>query len=170
MKKSPETNEDFNIQNSPIREAYVLLGAGNPLELSTLYDKADQELWGSDMWDCDDETLITNQVKNILESCDVKTLTEDEKEWRSEILWFWYHHATSYTTWKLKDKKRATFFVSKALEYQSEDHPNKITKLLSLLLNGKLEEARKFADKITEEPEKTTSVKVIRDYEELGNF
>lgn len=49
MKKSPETNEDFNIQNSPIREAYVLLGAGNPLELSTLYDKADQELWGSDM-------------------------------------------------------------------------------------------------------------------------
>jgi hypothetical protein len=170
MQKSPEAKEDFDIQKSPIREAYILLGARSPLELSTLYDSADQELWKSDTWDCDNEILVVNQIRKIIESCDVLSLAEDEREWRNEILWFWYHHATSYAIWKLKDKKRAISFVSKALEYQSEDHPNKITRLLSLLLDGKIEEANKLAEGITEEPEMSTSSKVIGDYEELGDF
>ena len=62
---------------------------------------------------------------------------------------------------RYKDKEKARVCATKALELQPEDHPNKITKLLDLLVNDKLEEARKWAENITEEPEKTTARETI---------
>jgi len=39
-----ETLENFDREKSPIREAYLLLGAHTPLELSNLYPAEDQKL------------------------------------------------------------------------------------------------------------------------------
>lgn len=170
MPSPHETSEVFDREKSPMNEAYVLLEAQTPLELSNLYDEQDQKLMKAGQWDYENLELITNRIKTILESCSVQGLTEEEQSWRQEILWFWYHHAISSAMWTHKDREKAKYFASKALEYQTEDHPNKITRLLYLLANGQVEEAKKFAEEITEEPEKTTATGVINDYQMLGSF
>lgn len=133
-----------------MKEAYGLLNAHNPKELSKLYDIEDQKLFKSKEWDYKNPDLIINRVKDILENTDENNLTEEEKEWRQEILWFWYHHAISFAISKYKDKETAKTFATKAVEMQPENNPNKITKLLFLLLNDQLIEAEKLATSIPE--------------------
>ena len=133
MENSPEAKiERFDIEKSPMKEGYVLLGARTPLELSNLYSEQDQELMKLGEWDYNNAELITNKVKNILEKIEPETLTEDEKIWRQEILWFWYHHAISCAVGRYKNKEAAQSYAAQALEIQPEDHPNKITRLLFL--------------------------------------
>lgn len=159
-----EKVNNFNFEKSPAKEAYMLLNARKPLELSNKYDEEDQKLMRSSSWDYNNPVLVVNKVKDILEGVNPQELTEDEREWMQEILWFWYHHAISCAIWRYKDKEKAKTYAKKALELQSEDHPNKITKLLSLLLEDKLEEARKWAETITEEPEKGTAMSLIEEW------
>ncbi len=162
---SPHKNtKEFDVNKSPIKEAYVLLGAKTPLELSNLYSYADQRLMKERGWDYNNPQLIVNKIKTILEVADPSTLTEDENEWRDEILWFWYHHAISCAIWRHKDKNVAQIYSARALEFQSEDHPNKITKLFYFLTRDQLDEAEKWAETITEEPEKGTSRDLIAQY------
>lgn len=166
MDNLPERKKEniFNIEKSPIKEAYILLNARNPLELSNRYSAEDQKLMRSSSWDYNNPVLIVNRVKNIIEAVNPQKLKGKEKEWTQEILWFWYHHAVSCAVWRYKDKKRAEVYTKKALEFQSVDHPNKITKLFDMLLKGKLEEAKKKAKDITEEPEKSTALGVIKEW------
>lgn len=156
--------KNFNPENSPAREAYRLLNASTPLELSNRYTEEDQKLMRAGTWDYNNSLLIVNVIKNILETLNPQELTEEEGEWRQEILWFWYHHAISCAVWRYKDILTAQKYVAKAIQLQPADHPNKITKLLDLLVNNKLEEAHKWADSITEEPEKSTALAVIEEW------
>ncbi len=168
MEKIP--SEQFDRENSPLKEAYLLLDAQTPVELSNLYSAEDQKLMKSGSWDYNNSELITNKIKGVLEPTDPAELTIEEKEWRQEILWFWYHHAISCAIWRYKDKTKAQEYSLKALEYQSEDHPNKITRLLYLLVNNQVLEAEKWAKEITEEPEKNSAVDLINDYKDKPFF
>lgn len=112
-----------------MQAAYDLLGASTPLELNQKYVQIDQVLFKSGEWNYNNPALLTNQVKSILERVDTNSLTADELEWRQEILWFWYHHAISCARWK-GDKEAALHFSEVALELQTDEHPNQITKLL----------------------------------------
>ena len=154
----------FNFEKSPAKEAYLLLSAHTPLELSNKYSEEDQKLMLSGSWDYNNPVLVVNRIKDILEGINPQELTEEEREWMQEILWFWYHHAISCAIWKYKDKEKAKVYARKALELQPENHPNKITKLLSLLLEDKLEEARKWVEAIIEEPEKSTALSLIGEW------
>lgn len=152
---NPEKNFEQH-GNSPLSEIYKILGATTPLEASNLYTEEDQKLMLSDQWDYDDPELVTNKIKSLLEEVDESSLSEDESHWRNEMLWFWYHHAISCAIGK-NDQTAAQKYADKALELQPEDHPNKITKLLSLLVHDRLKEAEAWADSIHEEPEKSTA-------------
>jgi hypothetical protein len=154
----------FNFEKSPAKEAYLLLSAHTPLELSNKYSEEDQRQMLSGTWDYNNPALIINKVKNILEGISPQKLIEEEKDWVEEILWFWYHHAISCALYKYKDKEKARACAIKALDIQPENHPNKITKLLSLLLDDKLEEARKWAQSIEEESEKSTAQSLITEW------
>ena len=171
MKAEPnrEKKQAFEKEKSPAKEAYVLLGAKTPLELSNLYSAEDQKLMHAGSWNYKDEESVVNKVKKILESIDPSTLIPDEREWRQEILWFWYHHAISCAVWRYKDKIAAQMYAAKALEYQSAEHPNKITRLLDLLVNDKLEDAEKWSSEIGEEPERSTADSLVQGYKR-GNF
>ena len=169
MENLPEKTV-FDIEKSPIKEAYLLLGAKTPLELSQLYTVEDQKLMKSNEWDYANPDLITNKIKDILERIDTDTLSEQEREWRGEILWFWHHHAISCAIARYKDKTQAQIFAAKALEVQPEDHPNKITRLLYLLVNDKLEEAETWVSKIEDEHEKSTARDLVEGYKEKGFF
>ncbi len=171
MEREPgiERNQIFNVEKSPAKEAYVLLGAKTPLELSNLYSVEDQKLMRSSSWDYADEESVVNKVKVILEAINPSALTVEEREWRQEILWFWYHHSISCAVWRHKDKTAAQIYAAKALEYQPADHPNKITQLLNFLVNDKLEDAEKWAGDIDEEPEKDTAASLVQEYKE-GKF
>lgn len=168
MEEAPIPQEFFDIDTSPIKDAYVLLGAKTPMELSRLYTAEDQRLMKSHEWDHLNPELLTNKVKSILETVDPKTLTEDEQEWRNEILWFWYHHAISTAIARYKDLDSAKEFANKAMEYQSEDHPNKITKILQFLINDKLEEAEEFAETISTESAESETAKYLIDNYKVG--
>ncbi|HEY4490187.1 MAG TPA: hypothetical protein VJC12_02945 [Candidatus Paceibacterota bacterium] len=163
-------NEVFEIERSPLRAAYVLLAAKTPLGLSHRYSEEDQKLMKDGSWDYNNPNLVVNKVKEILEAVDSATLTEEEKEYWQEILWFWHHHAISCATWRYKDKEKAQFHAAKALEYQSENHPNTITKLLYLLINDKLEEAEEWASQIPIDLEKETADALVKEYKEKGFF
>lgn len=165
-----EKLDSFDFEKSPAKEAYLLLNAHTPLELSNLYTVEDQKLMSSPYsWDYNNAALIINKVKDILESLDREKLEGEEKEWIQEILWFWYHHAISCAMSRYNDKEKARFYAKKALGLQSENHPNKITKLLDLLLNDKLDEAGEWAKTIIEEPEKSTALELIEDWGKILN-
>lgn len=169
MEKQPQ---HFDIEKSPIREAYILLGANTPLELQNFYSDADQKLMKSGEWNYNNPNLITNKVKSVLEKVDGNFLTEGEKEWVQMILWFWYHHAMSIAMSKLRDKEKAKEFGAKAMELNPKDNDNKITEIYYLLLNEKLAEAEKLANSIPEgilddgkpNPEPQTARELIEDY------
>lgn len=164
MKESIESN------NSPLKEAFELLGASTPLELSNLYAEEDQKLMKSGEWDYNNPSLVVNKVKEILESIDPSELSKEELVWREEILWFWYHHAVSCAVWKYKDKEAAQEYAALALAFQSENHPNKITKLLYLLVNDQIAEAETWTETISESPERETAADLLRDYKGKGFF
>lgn len=171
MDKFPKNEKEtkFRIEQSPMREAYYLLHASTPRELSHLYAAEDQNLMLEHRWDYNDITQITNRVKNILENANLTALTEDERFWRGEILWFWYHHAISCAIWRYKDKEAAQKYSALALEFQMKDHPNKITKLFYFLTRDQLEEATRWASTIENEPEKTSAIELIKEYRD-GEF
>jgi hypothetical protein len=162
-------NNKEGAATSPLKEAYLLLGAKTPLELSDLYSAEDQKLMKAGAWDYDNPNLIVNKVKTNLEFTDLATLSEEEKEWRKEILWFWYHHAISCAIWRYKDKQAAQAYSARALELQSDDHPNQITRLLYLLVRDQLPEAEAWAMTVNEE-EKDTAESLIKQYKGGGFY
>jgi hypothetical protein len=165
MKESSETS------NSPLSEAYKLVGATTPLELQRLYSEEDQRLWKKGEWDYNNPDLITNKIKEILEDINPMELSAEELEWREEMLWFWYHHATSVAlNSNHKDNQAAQEYVAMALAYKSEGNPNKITQLLYFLVNDQIKEAEEWAKTITEEPEKSSARDLIKEYKEKGFF
>ncbi len=153
---------------SSLKDAYALLGANTPLELNNLYTEEDQKLMNEKAWDYNNPDLVINKVKKILEDVDATTLSEDEKVWRNEILWFWNHHAISCAIWRYNDLDAAQKFSAQALQLQPEDHPNQITKLLYFLTHHQLDLAEKWLLTINEE-EKETAEYLISTYKE-GKF
>jgi len=153
-----------------MENAYALLGASTPLELNTLYDQEDQKLMREKAWDYDNSDLIVNKVKKILEGVDTATLSEEEQEWRNNILWFWNHHAISCAIWRYKDQRAAQKFSEEALKFQSEDHPNQITKLLYFLTHDQLDLAKEYLSEITDEDEKETAKYLIDTYRDGGFY
>ncbi len=164
MKRTPV------IDKSPFYKAYVLLGASDPRGLSDRYLEEDQKIVTSRISDYHDRKLITNKVKNILERIDTHTLSSNEQHERRLIMWLWYHHAISYAVWGYKDKRRAQKYSSLALKYQPRNHPNKITRLLYLLVRNRFSEAKRWEKTIKVGPEKTTALRLLKFYNEGGFF
>lgn len=150
--------------DSPIKEAYILLGANDPPGLSERYTEEDQKIMHAQLWDYENPGLITNKIRIILEAADPDDLSVEENYWRSNILWFWYHHAISCAIWRYHDKEKAKEFSRKALGYQSKEHPNKLTKLLYLLLHDDLVAAEKWKESITTEPERSSAELLMADF------
>lgn len=133
-----------------MNEAFQLLGVTNFKDLSLAYTREDQKLMKSGEWDARNPTLVTNQVKTLLEQIDPNDLSMADKEWCSEILWFWYHHAVSHAIWKARDRTLAQDYANKAMALQAECQPpgsgqqNRLTKLLCLLVHDKVTEAKQW--------------------------
>lgn len=163
----PDTGTEgvFDIEKSPMREAYVILGATTPLELSHKYTEAEQELFISHKWDYDNPEQIQNKIKDILESVNENALTEEEREWRDEILWFWYHHAISVTDWK-RDKVKMRLFSTKALEFQ--DNPNILTRVMYFLAHDQVGDAEQWLDSRKGDPDEETAKEMIDNYKKFG--
>ena len=158
------------MNESALKEAYILLDASNPQELYKRYLAEDQKIVTSKISNYHDPKLVINKVKEILEKVNLKELSKEEKECRLDILWLWHHHAISYAVWGYKDKKRAKEYALQALKYQPKDNPNKITRLLYLLICDQLLDAEKWVKTINEEPEKTTALDLLKFYKDGGFF
>lgn len=161
---------ELDISKSPLKKAYVLLGAHSPFELSEKYLAEDQRIVTSQIFDYHNRKLITNKVKGILEKVDVRTLSKDERYERRLILWLWHHHAISYAIWGYKDKRRAQKYSSLALKYQPDKHPNHITRLLYLLVHDRFLEGKRWVKIIKERQEKATALSLLKFYNEGGFF
>lgn len=118
----------------------------------------------NDVWDYDNPQQIHNKIKVELEEIDLATLSESERDWCREILWFWHHHAISCAYWK-QDRDAACFHSAKALGYQEPGHPNKITKLLFFLIRDEIAQARLWAETIDDEVESLTAQNLLAWYE-----
>ncbi len=151
----------------------MLFGVWNFSALHDAYVREDRRLLKYCRWDAIDSDLFTNKAKIILERMDPNHLKRDEREWRAEILWFWYHHATNWAICNFKDQQMALSFVRAALSYQDEckrahdGRQNRITRLLWFLLNGNLKQAEGH---ILNWPanaglaERDTAIRIVRRY------
>jgi hypothetical protein len=157
-----------------VHEVFALLGVDNFKDLSLAYSREDQKLMKSQEWDPQNPALITNKVKTILEQIDPKGLEESERSWYFEVLWFWYHHAVSCTSW-VTDRSLAQAYATKALALQEEcqpesfGQPNRITRLLWLLVHDKVDQAREWiANKPAgaDEVEHKNGLELIEEYEQ----
>jgi len=132
-----------------LQKAYELAGVNEPLALYTAYSKLEQVLFKNRTWDYDNPDQTHNQIKREVEEINLDSLNEDEALWCREIMWYWHHHAISAAAiWK-RDKTMARIFATKALEHQTADHPNKITRLLYFLVHSEFEKAEEWAKTIT---------------------
>jgi hypothetical protein len=148
--------------------AYELLRVNSPGELVRNFIAEDQKLLLAGEWDYKNPDLKVNKIKELIESA-IKhglNLGGEKQDDLRDILWFWYHHAIGNAIWGYKDKERAQEFSKKALEYQISDNPNKITRLLYLLVHDKAEEADTFLLTITTEPDKSAAVGVIAQFQD----
>ena len=150
-----------------LSDAYALVGVESAQGLHKAYCIEDQILMKSGTWDYKNPFLLTNRVKEILLALDPNSLDEHEREWRQEILWYWHHHAISSALWIHKCRSEALSFATEALKYQDSDHPNKLTRLLYLLIQDKLAEAETWADEIVDE--KIEAAELLQEYK-AGKF
>ncbi|MEK7511243.1 MAG: hypothetical protein AAB582_03335 [Patescibacteria group bacterium] len=151
-----------------LRKAYELAGVTEPLALHHAYCELEQPLFKERTWDYDNPDQLHNRIKLEIEEENLDSLSEEERVWCREILWFWHHHAISCAVWK-QNLEAGRFHAESALAYQEADHPNKITRLLFLLLNGSLGEAKQCADNIQDEVEGPTAQALVEWYEN-GEF
>ena len=155
-----------------LQPAYTLLHVSTPSELARKFIEEDQKHLKARTWDYKNPDLVINKVKEIVEraiSTGLFAKGEQDTEDLQDMLWFWYHHAIGYAIWGEKDKTKAQEFSKKALHYQIAENPNKITRLLYLLVHDRHEEATTWLKKITEEPDKTAAQGVMVEYD-AGNF
>lgn len=161
-----------------MNEAFQLLGVTSFKDLSLAYTREDQKLMKSGEWDARNSTLITNQVKTLLEQIDLNDLGESDREWCSEILWFWYHHAVSYAIWRARDRALAQAYASKALALQAECQPpehgqqNWLTKLLWFLVHDNVAKAKQWMAEMpsgADPVEHANGLELIKEYER-GEF
>ncbi|MHB1163555.1 MAG: hypothetical protein ACYCZZ_03510 [Minisyncoccota bacterium] len=160
------------LAHDSLKEAYALLQASSSSELAREFIKEDQRLLKAQNWDYKNSELVLNKVKEIVESVIDSGFTTDDKEGDDDlktILWFWYHHAIGYAIWDYKDKAEALEFSAKALKYQTSDNPNKITRLLYLLVRDEEKDAATWLETVREEPDKTAARGVMEEYR-AGNF
>ncbi len=161
-----------NSEHNPLKEAYALLQVSSSSELAREFIKEDQRLLKAQIWDYKKSGLVLNIVKEIVESAidnEFTTRDKDSEDVLKTILWFWYHHAIGYAIWGYKDKAEALEFSSKALKYQTSDNPNKITRLLYLLVRDEEKDAALWLETIVNEPDKTASHGIMKEYLD-GNF
>lgn len=131
-----------------------------------VYMEVDQYLMRTWMWDYQDQECglwLTNKIYCSVKELDQSSLSEEDREWCNELMWFWNHHAISCAIWRYYDLDAARQYAATALVYQDFNHPNKITPLFALLLDEKWEEAELLASTI-HEAEKEAAELLIKSY------
>ena len=159
----------MNTQTSAlVQEAFSILGVTNFFDLSRAYTREDQKLFvpGMKDWNPRNPDLLINRIKSIMEKIDPNELDEEDAMWRTEILWFWYHHGISWAIWKDKDKVIAQVYADEALVLQGKNPTNRITKLLWFLVHDKLTEGRKWLEEKPDDPDHQTGLELIHEFEE----
>lgn len=124
-------------------------------------------------WDYQDPKLKINAVKGKVEeaiNAGMRFESKEEQNDLQDILWFWYHHATSQAIWHYKDQAKAREFSQKALRYQIDENPNRITRLLYLLVQGEEQEAESWLQSITKDPDKSAAEQIMSAYRIDGFF
>jgi hypothetical protein len=158
------------LKRARLKNVLLLAGVKNAKELRRVYDEEDQRLMKAGEWDYDNNTLLINKIRQALNEIDWRSLNQKQREICEEIRWFWHHHAISCAIWKKKDRIKAKHHAGLACGYQPDDHPNKITLLLWWLVSDQLEQAYRWAETITEEPEKSTAQSLIEEYKRREFF
>lgn len=164
MEDAPKL-EEFDFQKSPLKEAYVILGATTPLELRSRYVDEEQPAFKDGTWDYDNPGQIQNIIKEILESVPSDQLEGKEKYWRDLTLWFWYHHAITVAGWK-KDKEKMKYFSEKAMEV--EDTSNILTRTMYLLVHDKIEKAEEWVNSKKGNDDEETAREMLENYKKIG--
>lgn len=146
-----------------------MLDAKTPLELYKKYCIEDQKLFTAQppLWDYDDPDQVPNKVRAMLEVAGTERLTEDEVEWRNQIIWFWYHHAISVAGWK-RDKDKQRYFSEKAMEY--EDPSNMLTRTMFYLVHDRVEDAEEWVRSKEGDADFDTAQEMLENYKSFGEL
>ena len=133
-------------------------------ELSKLNLKHDQKAIKEANFDESDPHLLNNKIKEKLQKVNLNILDKHERKVVQNILWLWYHHATTVAIWGKNNLPRARELCRTALKYQYATHPNKITPMIYMLLDGKIDDARKWNEAEVKEVEKEYALHLLDEY------
>lgn len=134
-------------------------------ELNRLFMSHDQADITNQTYDIDDQSAITNQIKDALLQLDLDSLEQEDRDTAYHILWLWHHHACTAAMWQLGDFSRAKELCATALSYIHKENPNKMTKLIWLLLHHKTEEAKTWYEQEVSKEEEDYAQMLFKAYD-----
>lgn len=113
-------------------------------ELSHIFLEYDQQAIKNETFNGYDSSTTLNKIKNCLLLLDLEAMDSEERKTVQNMLWLWFHHATTVAIWKEKNIPRARELCQIALQYLFPEHPNKITPMIWMLLSKDIEGAKKW--------------------------
>jgi hypothetical protein len=123
-------------------------------DLNKIFMHDEEQQIANQTYDMDNPDAINNQIKDALLEVDLDSLEKEDKDTAYHMLWLWHHHACTAAMWQIGDFARAKDLCATALLYIHEENPNKMTHLIWLLLQGQIEEAKKwYTDEASKEEE-----------------
>lgn len=147
-----------------LRQVCIYFGVADVYELNELNLRCDQALIKSSEFDPQDTTLVNNQIKEQLETLSLAELPEDERKTIQNILWLWYHHATTVCIWQRKNLEQARVYCETALTYLYTGHPNTITPMLCMLLRGEIYKATRWGKEMVAAVERPYAEHLLEEY------
>jgi hypothetical protein len=154
-------------QSESLKDVYAMLEAKNPQELDKLFSAEEQMAMESGEWDYNNPDLLINNVKDALEKVDDATITEDEKWAKDNMLWSWYHHATSDAYVK-QDIERLREYSEKAISFG--EHANAATHVMYYLGRNMFEEAERSSEEAEDGETQKMCLSIIEAYKENVDF
>jgi len=124
----------------------------NVADAKALHDKYcefDRAAFRNGKWNPENQSFICTKIKNLLLEVNVEELTDKDKGWILEILWFWHHHAISASLWRgLLQQARDYSFT--ALAFQAGKHDNQVTLALHLLIHNRFQDVAFLLEQVPE--------------------
>ena len=139
-------------------------GVTTSKELYLAFQAEDQRTFVDRQWDYNNPDLLINKIKQAVDMVANQDLHEDDTYWLREIRWLWHHHAISCACARYQSREMAQYHSGMALKYLDQLLGNKITKLLYLLVRGRVVEAELWAEGIECEVESETARACLDDY------
>ncbi len=160
---SRKIEKGIELHETSKEKIFERFGVHNMKELDDkIFEPAIRVMLNDNEWDFNDEELVPNKIKALLENCHEK-MTDEEQFYINHMIWSWHQHATIMAL-RIYDIDDAKKFFAEASTFKA--HHDDLTKILEFMTNGRIDSAQNYANHMEQPELKPDALEIIRDYTE----